>query len=331
MSASEVLSGLRTSINRLVRLTTVVPADDRAGMIHWRGRLRSIAEACALAAQEQRYGNLRTALHIYNLVVGRLPNCGEAHNNRAATLQLMGLYEDALAGYDRAIAIKPGYATAHFNRGLTLRQLNRLDEALASYERALKLDPENAEYYNSQGVLLQQMKRYDEGLASYQKAVAANPGHAGAYNNWGTVLMSIGNIEKAEALFRKACRLQPGLPDPLFNLTRLRRYQKPSAPEIKAIRALLKKTGVPPENKEHLLFALAKIYDDCGMYDEAFELFLRANRIRNGFVNYKAAAVTQMAGDVIEIFNRDFLTQRSGFASESRMPLFIIGMCPGSA
>src|SRR5580693_1077954 len=172
MNASGALSGLRKSITRL---TTEPSGDPRAAMIHWRGKLRTIAEACALAAQEQRSGNLRGALDIYNLVLGKIPNCAEIHNNRAAILQLMKRYEEALAGYDRAIAIKPEYVIAHSNRGLTLKQMNRHDEALASYDKALALDPDNDEIHNSRAVLLQQMRRYDEALAGYQKAVAVNP------------------------------------------------------------------------------------------------------------------------------------------------------------
>jgi tetratricopeptide (TPR) repeat protein len=295
-------------------------------MVHWRGGLRSIAEACALAAQEQGLGNLRAALDIYDLVLGKLPSCAEAHNNRAAILQLMMRSEEALAGYDRAIAIKPKYTTAHFNRGLTLKQMNRREEALAGYDKALTLDPDNAEIHNSRGVLLQQMRRYDEALGSYQKAVAANPIFAAAHNNWGTALVSKGNMVEAENLFRKACNLKPGFPDPLFNLTRLRRYHSPSGPEFDAIRACLEKPGLRPEDKDHLLFALGKIYDDSGLYDEAFESFQQANRIRNCFVSHKPAAVTRMTGDLIEVFSHKFLSRRFEFASENQRPLFIVGM-----
>lgn len=295
-------------------------------MIHWRGKLRAIAEACAQAVQERHLGNFRAALDIYNLVAAKLPNSAEAHNNRAVILQLMKRYSEALAGYDRAIAIKSDYATAHFNRGLTLKQMNRHEEALASYDKALVLDPANAEIHNSRGVLLQQMRRYDEALAEYREATTIDPNHAAAHNNWGTALMSVGSMTKAEMLFRKANSLNPGFPDPLFNLTKLHRYQSPSGPEVSAIRALLEKPGLPPENKEHLLFALGKIYDDCGRFDEAFEYFRQANRIRNTFVSHKPAAITRMTGNVIEVFSQDFLSRRFKFASESRVPLFIVGM-----
>lgn len=323
MNSRGVLSGRRASVTRL---RTARPEDPGAAMIHWRGRLRTIAEACAQATQEQSFGNPRAALDIYNLVIEKLPNSAEVHNNRAAVLQLMKRYEEALTSYDRAIAIKPDYTTAHFNRGLTLKQMNRVEQALASYDAALRLAPNNSEIYNSRGVLLQQMRRYDEALASYQQAVTANPGHAIAHNNLGTVLMSKGDMAEAAALFRKACTLSPTFPDPLFNLTKLRRYQNPSGPEVEAIGSLLEKSDLPPEDKEHLQFALGKIYDDCGLYDDAFECFMQANRIRSSFVSYKPAAVTRMGGELIEIFSRDFLARRFEFASESRLPLFIVGM-----
>ena len=326
MKARGVLSGLRASVTRFRKPAAAPRVDARAATVRWRGKQRGIGEACAVAAEERRHGNLRAALDIYNLVMRKLPNCAEAHNNCAAILQLMKRYEEALAGYNRAIAIKPDYATALFNRGLTLKQLNRREDALASYDKALALEPENAEIHNSRGVLLQQMRRYQEALESYQKASAADPTNAAAHNNWGTVLMSKGNMAEAEAQFRKACRINPCFADPLFNLTKLRRYQSASGPEVEAIHALLEKPGISPEDNEHLLFALGKVYDDCGRYDEAFESFREANRIRNSFISYKPAALTRMDGDLIEVFSREFLARRFEFGSESRLPLFIVGM-----
>ncbi|HEV2329911.1 MAG TPA: sulfotransferase [Verrucomicrobiae bacterium] len=300
--------------------------DPRRGMIYWRGRLRTVAEACARAIEEQSTGNFQVAADIYNLILTKVPNSPEIYNNRGAVLQLMKRYEEALPSYDKAITLKPEYASAHINRGLTLKQMNRHEEALASYDKAIALDPRHSEVHNNRGVLLQQMRRYDEAVASYDKAIALERRHAAAHNNRGTALMSIGAMGEAEKMFRKAFKLKSDFADPLFNLTKLRQYESLSGPEVKAIRALLAKPGLPPEEKEHLLFALGKIYDDCRFYDEAFDFFQHANRIRNTFVSHKPAAVMRMTGDLIEVFSRDFLARRFGFASESRLPLFIVGM-----
>jgi tetratricopeptide (TPR) repeat protein len=106
----------------------------------------------------------------------------------------------------------------------------------------------------------------------------------------------------------------------------MHRYQNAAEPDVKEIFALLQKPDTSPENKEHLLFTLGKVYDDCGLYDEAFEYFRQANEIRNTSVFYNVDAVTKLTDGIIEVFSPNFLSQKFAFASESKLPLFIVGM-----
>lgn len=286
----------------------------------------TLSEASALAAREQQAGNYQAAIEIYDLILAKVPNFAEAHNNRGAILQLMGRYPEALACYDKALALKPDYANCYFNRGFTLRQMSRLEEALASYDKAIALNPNHAEALNNRGTLLQSIKRYDDAIGSYDRAIAIKPDFAMAYNNRGVVLMNQGNMPEAEKMFRRALQLKPDFADALHSLSKIHRFEKTSEPDVQQIRALAEKPGTPPETKEHMYFALGKIYDDCGQYDEAFRYFQRANDIRNVTVSYNAEAVTKMTSAIIEVFNKDFLAQRFAFASENQMPLLIVGM-----
>lgn len=297
--------------------------------IPWHGKALTIAEAGAAAIQEQRQGNLQAAVDIFNLILAKFPNSAELHNNRGAILHMMMRYEEALASYDKAIALKPDYANAHFNRASVLKQMNRFEEALAGFDKAIALNPGHAEAHNNRGALLQDMRLHDKAIASYDQAIAARPDYAIAYNNRGTALLSKGDMREAEKMFRKALELKPDFSDPLHSLVNMRRYRDAKDAgnaDMKDIRALLTRANVTPEEKEHLYFALGKIYDDCGLYDEAFESFRQANQIRNTFVSYQAGEVTKLTDGIIEVFSRDFLGQRFAFASDSKLPLFIVGM-----
>ena len=286
----------------------------------------TIAGACAIAVEEHRRGNLQAVVDIYSLILAKVPDYAEIHNNRGVILQAMQRYDEALASYDKAIAAKPAYANAHFNRGTVLKKLRRRDEALASYDQAIALNPNHVEAFNNRGVVLQELKRYDEALASYDRATALNPDHAEAHNNRGIVLASKGQMAEAEKMFLKAAQLKPDFPDPLFNLANIRNHQSAENVEVVNIQALLNKPGVSLENQEHLHFSLGKIFDDCGRYDEAFEHFRQANDIRNRQVAYDSGLVEKMTKDITEVFTNDFLAHTSPFASNSRSPLFVIGM-----
>jgi tetratricopeptide (TPR) repeat protein len=291
-----------------------------------RGKKYTVTEASALAIQEFNLGHLQAALGIYNLILARFPDYAEACNNRGAILQKMNRYEEALASYDRAIVLKPDYANVHHNRGSTLKKLNRYEEALASFDRAIALQPDHAEAYHNRGVILQEMKRYDEALASYDRTLALKPDHAEACNNRGLILANRGDMAAAEKMFLQAAALKPDFSEPLFNLAIIRKYRSADSAEVKNIRMLLDKPGISSEDKESLYFSLGKIYDDCGLYDEAFECFRLANQLRNASVAYDAGAVTRLTNAIIEVFSPDFLAQPFAFASDNRSPLFIVGM-----
>ncbi|MGH7940791.1 MAG: tetratricopeptide repeat protein, partial [Limisphaerales bacterium] len=295
-------------------------------MVQWQSRQLTVSEASALAAREQQAGNLRAALEIYDLILAGVPDFAGAYVKRGDILQMMGRCQEALASYDKAIALKPDDAISHLNRGVTLKQMNRFEEALISCDKAVALNPNHAQAYHNRGWLLQTIKRYDEAMASYERAIALKPDFALAYNNQGVVLMHKGSMPEAERMFRKALQLKPDLADALFNLARMHRFQKTSEPDVLPIRALVERPGLSPETKEHLYFALGKIYDDCGLYDEAFGFYQRANDIRKATVSYDAALLARMTDALMEVFNRDFLARRLPFASESQVPLFIVGM-----
>jgi tetratricopeptide (TPR) repeat protein len=297
-----------------------------AATFNLRGRSYSLAEAGALAASEQNLGNFQSAVAIYDFILTHVPNQAVIHNNRGVLLQKLERYDDALAAYERAIRFKPDYANAHFNRGTLLKLLRRPDEALASFDRAIALQPDHAEAHNSRGVILQDMKRFEAAMASYDRAIAAKPDYAEALNNRGTAMVSRGDMPEAERMFLKAFELKPDFADPLYNLANIRKYQNVDQPEVKNIRALLDRPGISPADRESLYFALGKIYDECDRYAEAFEYYRQANELRNTQVSYNPAGIVQMTNELIEIFSADFLARPSPFGSDSRAPIFIVGM-----
>jgi len=342
------------------RRTHPVQERHAAATIRVRGKRHGIAEACALAAKEQQLGNFPAAVDIYNLILRLVPDAAAVHINRGFALQAMKRYDDALASFNKAIALKPDqaeaynnrgavlqkmnrlaealasydqaitlnrdYANAHHNRGSILKQLNRLVEALASFDLAIARNPGRADFHNNRAVTLQGLGQSDAAIAGFDQAIALNPKHAEAFNNRGLSLVIKGDMPEAEKMFLKAFAIQPDFPDPLFNLVNIRKYESPDNVETRNIRALLERHGVPPGVKEHLSFALGKIYDDCGLYNEAFEHFRLANEMRGANLTYNPEQVVNLTNRMIDAFSRDFLARRFPFASDSRAPLFIVGM-----
>ena len=297
-----------------------------ASRIRWRGGDYTPPEAGALAAQELNRQNFSGAIELYNLLLARISGPAEMFNNRGAALQKLGRYAEALADYDQAIALKPGYANAWHNRGGLLKTLNHYEEAIKCYDQALALNPQHAEACNNRGVILQEMNCYAEALTSFDKAIALNPGHAEAVNNRGVVMVNLGNFQEAEKMFLKVLELKPDFPAPLFSLVSIRKYDDKDNAEMAAIRTMLGRPGVSLDDKECLYFALGKIYDDCGSYDEAFSWYGLANRLRNQKVVYDPERVRRNTNAILEAFGRNFLAEPFSCGPPSRSPVFVVGM-----
>ena len=180
--------------------------------------------------------------------------------------------------------------------------------------------------YNNRGVTLHALKRYGDALASYDRALALAPDYAEAYNNRGVTLLAKGDIPAAEAMFRRAAALKSDYPNPLLNLAGIRKYDSVQHPDVAAIGQLLAGPGAKRRGREFLFFALGKIHDDCGSYDEAFQFYEQANRVMAETVHYDPAAVADFTTQVIETFSRGLLSERASFASSSEAPLFVLGM-----
>ena len=111
--------------------------------------------------------------------------------------------------------------------------------------------------------------------ASADRAIALTPGYAEAALNRGLVLGNQGKMQEAEQMLRKALALRPGFSLALYNLSQIRRYEDAGDADAETIRMLLGRKETSEADREQLNFALGKMYDDCGLYDEAFECFGR--------------------------------------------------------
>jgi tetratricopeptide (TPR) repeat protein len=287
---------------------------------------RYAAALCNRGVTLRELGRFADALASFERAIALKPDYAAAINNRGLLLRELKRYAEAVASFDRAIALAPGSAMLHVNRGVTLREMKLVDQALASCEKAIALQPDYAEAHDARAAALAQLKLFDPALASSDRAIALNPDLADAYQTRGVILVSKGNMREAETMFLKALALRPQSALPLLSLTRIRKYRDPNHEHVAAIRRLLDRSDVVPADREPLYFALGKIYDDCGCHDDAFACYRQGNRLCNAAAAYDARQVTEMTDGIIEVFSDEFFERRLPCGSQSRSPLFVIGM-----
>jgi tetratricopeptide (TPR) repeat protein len=127
-------------------------------------------------------------------------------------------------------------------------------------------------------------------------------------------------------MFEMAWGLRASFTVPLFSLSGIRQYSDAGHPDVERIRSVLGMAGLSVRDKEYLYFALGKIYDDCGLYDEAFASYAQGNSLRNATLSYDKARVEATADAIVKVFPKAFLAQARDYGSSSRTPIFIVGM-----
>ena len=190
-----------------------------------------------------------------------------------------GQYEAAIQCYERLMSHKPRHADSRYNYALLLKQIGRLEASLEQYQKALSLGISNREeVFSNMSLVLSALNRHGEAESALEKALACNRRHVPALYNLGLLHEEHGRREEARQLFRRVLKQAPGHPDALARLA----YTK-TADIDDAIIARLTEAAASPElsdaDRETLLYALGKVHDDCGRFDEAFDYYSQANHL----------------------------------------------------
>ncbi len=304
-------------------------------------------------------GKLAEAEAACRRAIAAKPALFEAHLNLGNVLQASGDAAEALASYGRAIALRPDSAEAHYNLGNALMALERATEAVNAYAAATKYKPGFAQAYDGLGNAFKALNRAEEAVAGYRQAVTLEPGFAGAWSNLALALQGDDRVE-AEACCRMALKCNPELPEALVflaelisdqgrfdeaeqllrraigiapdmaaawaGLAGLRKMTPADRPWLDAARALVAK-GLPPRQEAHLQFAIGKYLDDTGEYADAFAGYRRANALsKSSAPQYDAPAEKRAVDQLCGAYTREFFAARRKGASDSAIPVFIVGM-----
>ena len=315
---------------------------------------------CNLGNALRQLGRLEEAGICSQRAIALNPSLSVAHNNLGLIFAALGQFEQAVASYRQALALNASYVDALNNLGNVLRDLGEVREAVSLYTRAVELDPERAENYCNLGNALLDLRRIDEAGASFaralelqpestlahvslgtarrlrgraadahascQAALAIDPNCVDALSLLGELQADRGQFNEAEQLFRRAIAVDPKFAFGFYSIAAHRKMTSDDGAWLKGAEALLAKR-LPLRQEIDLRYALGKFSDDIRQYDTAFEHYRLANELikRHG-TEYDRAKLTERVDEIIAGFDAAFMQEPRSFASDSELPVFIIGM-----
>lgn len=318
---------------------------------------KKLLEQITEAAKFLRGGNRTEALLIYHEVKER------SDRNPAVELQLghlckeIGDIDEAVMHYEIAVEEVPDNAQLLSVLGTSYLHAHELEKALEALERAVELDPDivdaqhglgayymrRLDYENAIGPLehacelrprdvgvrinlastLEKLDRHDEALSHINRALQLDNKNPNAHLVMIEILSRTGDMAGAQKQAEKLVRLQPHYGAAYDQLARIRKFSDSDLPLIRQAEKALKK-GMPPKERCNLLFAIGKMYDDCGKYEEAFSSYEQANLLR------KHRYDIDDDRDLVKALHRAFTAKTIPVLAEngnpSARPVFIVGM-----
>lgn len=225
-------------------------------------------------------GTLDKAIAAYNKALSLNPNNADAHNNIGNALKEQGQLEVAIAAYNKALSLKPDYADAYSNMGNALNEQGKLEAAIDAYNKALSLKPNYTEASYNLGNALKAQGKLEAAIVAYNKAISIKPNHAESYNNMGNALKEQGKLEAAMIAYKKALLIKPDYAEAARNLVKLP-IGSVDSETISELYDKLSFISSYMNDQSQKLFFEANLFSHKGKYEEAFNIFVNANKLRS--------------------------------------------------
>jgi tetratricopeptide (TPR) repeat protein len=252
-----------------------------------------------------------------------------AHYHLAVAFDRQGLKSNAIPAYSRAVELDPGLTEGHRRLGELFEADGDMEEAAQSYRRAAACDPNPT----AGRVILAKALMLEGDLAEAEvqlrRAIALDPKSDPPHKVLGDVLAKEGRFDEAIEAYDRAIALNPSQAPAHLNAVYARKCTQKDRPRLDRMLASLRNTTIADRYRVYLHFAVGKLLDDLGEYQEAMQHFDAANILRRRETTFDRTVFSQHCDRLAARFNSSFFANAAfgaAFGLADETPLLIIGM-----
>jgi Tfp pilus assembly protein PilF len=208
---------------------------------------------------------------------------------------------EALRRIERELAREPRNPRLHLLRAQSLLTLGRKAEAAAAAGRAERDAPPEAAFWDALGSVLSFANEHRRALRAYDQAIALAPTKANYVFNRAAVRRFVGDLDAAETDYDRVLELNPRDFEAYKNRADLR-TQTAARNHIAELEAVLAGTGADWRGEVQIRYALAKEYEDLGLYAQSFAHLRVGAQRRREHLHYDVAQDVATVDWIIEAF-----------------------------
>src|SRR5215469_18888914 len=237
----------------------------------------------------------------------------------------LDVLDDAELLLENVLRMQPDYDAARYDYAVVLMQRHKHAAARAELERLLRTDPQNRMYRTTYATVLTGIGDYGRAVPLYRQVLRETPQDAEVHMSVAHALKTTGELQQAVEAYREAVRVRPECGEAYWSLANLKTYRF-SEEELARMRAAEALPGIRPADRFHLCFALGKALEDRGEYAESFAYYERGNRLKKTECRYRTGITDRNVRLQKAVCTAEFFAARSGFGSDSRAPILIVGL-----
>ena len=238
-------------------------------------------------------------------------------------LRLCNRPHEAAEALQATLALQPDHADAAYSLAYLYIQQAETARA-AAVLLALCKTPAGEEHLERAASLLAGIKENAAAAELYEQVARRMPARGDLQLQLGVQRQKLGHYAEAAAAFERASELDPRLGSAYMLLANTRRFTDIDPELERRCRMSLEQPGLGPEDAACIHFALGKMYDDSGHYDQAFGEFRRGNELRSRSSPFDRRAWQTFVDRLMDVFRDIKFPIAAPPAAPG--PAFIVGM-----
>ena len=232
--------------------------------------------------------------------------------------------QDAEALLRTAVQQAPDFTPGWFDLASLLMRKNIM-EAIAAYEKVIQLDPENAAAWGGLGSAYGLAMYPDKSAEAYEKSIELKPDVPNVLMGLGHALKTLGNQTGALESYRTAIKNKPDFGEVYWSMANLKIFEFEDE-EVDAMLDQLEQENLSKNEEIHFRFALGKAFEDKKDYPQAWHYYHTGNQEQRTIVDHFPVEMEMRHNLIKEVFNQEFLKERSNFGYDCPDPILIVGL-----
>ncbi|RLA45106.1 MAG: hypothetical protein DRR42_19730, partial [Gammaproteobacteria bacterium] len=198
--------------------------------------------------------------------------------------------------------------------------------SLLHYKRTMEEHGKhNADNYFNLAVVYEKVGDYLNAIKFHEKVLELDAGYIRSLRLLPIFYLHHGNKQKAVSVAKRALLVDPNDYKAYFFITRAAKYTQDDKLTLEMAK-LFEQKSVPSEGKMYLGFSLAKVYEENGDYELAFNALSIANKIKRATLNYDRNPFLKRQFTLKQLLTPDYIKQYQDKGYRDKTPIFIVGM-----